>query len=76
MLTPLVYKRRELNIFLTKPENYRGSGVHASGLAAAAVLRLADCHHQWVIGPAGFRVGWCVQMEESYPIISEEGMLL
>lgn len=44
--------------------------MHTNGLAATAVLRLAACHQQQVIGPGGFRAGWCVEMSQSYPIIS------
>lgn len=63
-------EEKQASFLFTKLDNHQGSSVYTSGLAAAAVLWLAACHQQRVIGPKGFRAGWCVWMAHSYPVIS------
>lgn len=70
MINLWLCKLNRASLLFTKPQNHQGSSVHASGLAATAMLRLAACHQQRIIGPEGFRVGWCVWMVQPYPIIS------
>lgn len=56
---------------ISSSEYHQGSSRLTSGLAVTAVLWLAaTSHQQQVIGPGGFRAGWCVWMARSYPIIS------
>lgn len=55
---------RNTNLFFfCEAQNRQGSSVHASApAAAAAVLWLASCHLQWIIGPRRFGPGrfwWC-----------------
>lgn len=66
----LVCEEKQASLLFTKLDNHQGSSVYTSGLAAAAVLWLAACHQQRVIGPKGFRAEWCVWMAQSYPVIS------